>query len=1277
MFGKRWFTRLAVWVSLAGLVIALVPAGPARAAGGEIQAVGNPGSRLGSVLFLQQEQLGRQGLHRGLLGLADARWVDEGTAKATWVNAGRRFELRFRKTAGPALGRLQLPDATGATMELVGARPVPGRVQGETVVYRNILPQIDLLFSLASDGFKESLVIKKLIGEPVYRFHLDLAGVTPEVRDKEIVFRNSSTGRPAFTIPAPFMTDAAGAVSNDIGMAVEPDAGGYLLTLRPSQAWLTDPARVYPVIVDPSLALWPGQLGFEPYWSYFDLPLDDRGSVSVNLFNGNLVVKYLDTYHTSQGPATFLERTYNAQDNTNGTLGYNWVHNYFGFVLENADGSVTYTDADGTRTVFTRDPDGAYSAPPGVYARLARNVDAVGAVTFALEHIPSHLLETFDSSGNLVARTDSSGNTTAFAHAGGVLTSVTDASGGQTRFDNTAPDGGVVRVTDPAGRVFDYHRNASGDLTAVTDPTGAAVLMTYDAAHRLTALTDARSQTTSFSYDASGRVIAVTPADGSVWMFGYDAAANTATVAAPDGKVYAYAFNSSANLTQKTEPGGLVSAYAWDGNQSLLSITNPGGGLTLFTYNQWGQKLTQTDPNGKVTTFQYDANGNLVNATDPEQSGLAVAYDADDNPTSLTDSAGSTVNLAYDNRGNNTGYTDAGGSTTTYAYDASGNLTQAVDPLGGVASYTYDAGNRLTSAAVTQGGTTYLQAGYAYDALDRLVGVTDGLGRSTTQTYDSGGNLVGIARPNGRQVGYTYGPTNALTAVSDDGAGVAAMDYDLAGNLVSMTVAGLASPFTYTYNAENRLASSTDAFGARLDYAHNTDGFVTGLAATLGTQTYSVAYAYDVKGRLLSLTEQGGQTVSYAYGANDRLAGATLPSGLTKQLTYDTASRVTEVRDTTAAGGVLWSQAYTYDAAGNRTTVAAQGGALTTYGYDAQNRLVSETDPATGQRTDYQYDPAGNRTLKAVYDPLGTLLSQTTYTYDLAGELTAVDGGTRAYDPAGNLLSDGQRTYAWDAENRLIEVRDQATGALVASFTYDGFGRRLSRTTAAGTVFYHYDGGKVTCETDDAGNILAAYTYGPDGGPATLRYQGQTYFYHTNDRGDVLGLTDASGAVFTSYRYDAWGKVLEATGSLAAVNPYRYAGYRQDDSTGLYHLKTRYYDAAIGRFLSQDALLGRAKDAGSLNRFVYAGNNPVTFVDSDGRASWMWRSGWQDWSCVRQFSSPPDRLGWRSAFSPLSLPSLRWLRAETTTLTERSAAPRSPQASSSMPSGRADRWRAR
>jgi len=1161
--------------------------------------------RLCSVLFLQQEGLGKKALHRGLDGLPDAGWVEVGSTRDAWENAGHRFKLHFRKVVGPELGRLTLPGGQGTSLGLVGGRPVPGKVAGGSIVYRNALPQVDLVFTLASDGFKESLVLWRMVGEPVYRFTLDLSGVVPEVTGGQVIFRDEVSGRPVFYIPAPFMTDAAGAVSTDIGLALEPGPSGtgFVLTLRPSVAWLTDPARVFPVTIDPSLALWPGELGFEPYWTYYDLSLDDRGSVSVNLYNGNLVLKYLDTYHAAQGPATFLERTYNSQDNTNGILGYSWVHNYFGFLLENADGTMTYTDTDGTRTIFSPNGDGTYAPPPGVFKKLTRQVDASGAVSFTLESIPSHLVETYDGSGNLVLRTDSNGNTTTFSYVDGALTSVTDASGGVTTFAYGGSDSGMVTVTDPAGRTFTYRRDAYGNLVSVTDPTGAVVTMTYDApAHRLTGLTDATGRTTTFGYDTDGRVTSVTTADGATWTFSYDPVAGCTTVTTPLGQVWTYAFNPSANLVRLTDPEGLEANYLWDESRNLLlQATTPRGGTTSFTYNSWGQKLTETDPNGKVTTYEYDAHGNLVRVVDPEQVGLALTYDGNHNPTVLTDSAGNSVRLAYDNRGNNTAYTDGNGNVTSYAYDANGNLMSVVDPLGGTATYTYDAANNLTSAEITKDGALYFRASYTYDALDRIVSVTDALGNTTTNSYDANGNLMQVTRASGRTVGYIYGPTNSLLAVTHDRTQVAGFDYDASGRMVAMTLAGLSVPYTYAYNDQGRLVTATEPSGNRVDYTHDADGNVSRLDVTTGTQTYSVRFSYDLEGRLTSLTEPGGSVIGFSYGANDRLAGESLPNGITKTISYDQANRTTAVTHTDAAGSVLWSETYTYDAAGNRTAVTGQGGALTLYQYDALNRLVSETDPVTGHRTVYHYDPAGNRTAKEVYDAAGTLLTRTTYTYNLAGELVSVDGTPWVWDADGNLASDGTRTFTWDANSRLTEVRDAATGALIASFTYDGLGRRLSQTTPSGTTYYHYDGDKVAYETDETGTVIRAYTYGPTGLPVTMTYQGETYYYHTNDRGDVLGLTDASGALVASYRYDAWGNILEAAGPLAEVNPYRYCSYRYDDLLGAYALGARWYAPDAGRFFSEDPVAGYVRCGISLNPYVYCFDNPTALVDSDGR----------------------------------------------------------------------------
>lgn len=112
-----------------------------------------------------------------------------------------------------------------------------------------------------------------------------------------------------------------------------------------------------------------------------------------------------------------------------------------------------------------------------------------------------------------------------------------------------------------------------------------------------------------------------------------------------------------------------------------------------------------------------------------------------------------------------------------------------------------------------------------------------------------------------------------------------------------------------------------------------------------------------------------------------------------------------------------------------------------------------------------------------------------------------------------------------------------------------GRARRISQTTASGTVKYHYAGDRVAYETDAAGNITKQFTYDGVGIPATMRYNGATYYYQTNDRGDVLRLVDQAGVVVASYRYDAWGNILEKSGPLADVNPYRYAGYRWDEET--------------------------------------------------------------------------------------------------------------------------------
>jgi len=161
-------------------------------------------------------------------------------------------------------------------------------------------------------------------------------------------------------------------------------------------------------------------------------------------------------------------------------------------------------------------------------------------------------------------------------------------------------------------------------------------------------------------------------------------------------------------------------------------------------------------------------------------------------------------------------------------------------------------------------------------------------------------------------------------------------------------------------------------------------------------------------------------------------------------------------------------------------------------------------------------------------------------------------------------------------------------------------------STASGTVYFHYSGDKVVYETDSNNNIIAEYTWDAQGNPISMTKNGSTYYYHLNGRGDVTALTDASGGVVAQYQYDTWGNITASSGAMKDANPYRYAGYRYDNETGLYYLNARYYDASVGRFITRDTFEGFMGIPQSLNLYVYCQNNPNKYVDHSGHIPGDW-----------------------------------------------------------------------
>jgi YD repeat-containing protein len=117
------------------------------------------------------------------------------------------------------------------------------------------------------------------------------------------------------------------------------------------------------------------------------------------------------------------------------------------------------------------------------------------------------------------------------------------------------------------------------------------------------------------------------------------------------------------------------------------------------------------------------------------------------------------------------------------------------------------------------------------------------------------------------------------------------------------------------------------------------------------------------------------------------------------------------------------------------------------------------------------------------------------------------------------------------------------------------------------TTVYNVVGGLVTWEKTGSNNPIY-YSYDASGSLWGMQYNGSMYFYVRNAQGDIIKLINSSGTVVVEYAYDAWGKLMSTTGSMASTlgvdNPYRYRGYRFDTETGLYYLQSRYYNPQWG-----------------------------------------------------------------------------------------------------------------
>ena len=472
---------------------------------------------------------------------------------------------------------------------------------------------------------------------------------------------------------------------------------------------------------------------------------------------------------------------------------------------------------------------------------------------------------------------------------------------------------------------------------------------------------------------------------------------------------------------------------------------------------------------------------------------------------------------------------------------------------GAKVSSRYDDFNRVTG--VVYGEETAPRYEYDYNAKGQVARVRDNLLNRTTQSeYDLANRPVRVKTSEDAKHVYT---------------GQVAYD-NVYGNLSEFTEKVGENRQEYGtkfgYDDENRPTSLTYSIGATtigqstttIDKLNRT----TFSAVKLGSKTFTSEYHFaagcygtgSVTNLVASIT-QPGCNCGYGYDDNGNIASATLNAKWTGY-TYDELGQLIQVNDhsDTRSGenGTTWK--YTYDLGGNILK---------------KERFVYNDTTNPLETVTYEYGDANWR-----------------------DKLTAVNGSTIRYDAIGNPLSDGTWTYTWQNGRQLQKMQK---AGVTAEFVYNADGLRVQKTVNGVVTKYTLHGKNIVHMISGADELHIFYD--AQNRPAVVVYNGTAYAYVKSLQGDIVAILDENGNTVVSYGYDAWGSPLWCTGELAEtlgkVQPFRYRGYVFDEETGLYYLRSRYYNPQWGRFANADALIDQ-------NLYSYCKNSPMKFHDPSG-----------------------------------------------------------------------------
>ncbi|MFL6144770.1 MAG: RHS repeat-associated core domain-containing protein [Labedaea sp.] len=680
-----------------------------------------------------------------------------------------------------------------------------------------------------------------------------------------------------------------------------------------------------------------------------------------------------------------------------------------------------------------------------------------------------------------------------------------------------------------------------------------------------------------------------------------------------NGNANGLSYNADGTLASITDSQGRITAFQYDVNKRLTSIIDPTSApAARFGYNGLGQLAQFSDRSGVTTNLFYDQAGNLTTIADTTGGGeTRLAYDTADRVTHVSipgQSGTSDTSFSYGNK--QTVETDANGHRITHDFDDQGRQVDAIDALGHKQAQSWTANSDIATTS-------------------------DGLNNTTTRTYDSLNNLIGTKQPTGATyaVGYTNaGQPHLPTSIKDPQNDEITREYDAAGNVTKLHSTGLnVDVQTNTYNhPKGTLATRKDGNGNITSYSYDAVGNL--IAVTPPAPAGQLRYTYDTLSRITSVTDGRNVRVEYAYDRLDRVVAISSQGKVLQSNSYDpqgnlgkrqvpgvettfqytktsAATQPTLVRRT--EGTAVETVTHAYDRAGNLARLSDAGG-VSTYGYDAANRLTSLTDPF-GQTVTFAYDDADHRTVTTFpgsgiqsndYDNSGRRTSlkftsstgavgldirysyttasnadsdlmqsktvggtTTTYSYDGYRRLVRAGGGTFAFDNASNLTNREGLAFTVNAADQFVRagtdnIGFDGAGNLIsqtsnkANFTYSPANQLIKGTANGQQVFSAtYDTVDQTQRrtvTENVGGTNFVHTFGESAiGTLQAIENGARTSYTRDPTGTLISEKTPTGTRYNLIT-DYQGSVLalvDASGAVAAT--YNYSPYGSVTAAGI------------------------------------------------------------------------------------------------------------------------------